>query len=244
MRTTDPLPRKAWITPDQLKVLNERAAWPWLKDALLDWTVMIGTADEAADRGVKVRKPTGTRARQPLLRRVSDAIRVVLSDFNPAFYPALAAAGILLVTSIAVLHYNYQRPRMSWIDALYFASETITTVGYGDFSFAQQSTSLRLFAVALMFGGASVTAILVAFLADLLLSRRFAHSAGRQRVRHLHNHVIVVGLGNVGTSVTGQLHDLGFDVVHDVAGAPHLWMDFAPEVASGVESELNALLRR
>jgi Trk K+ transport system NAD-binding subunit len=26
-------------------------------------------------------------------------------------------------------------------------------------------------------------------------------------------HVIVVGLGNVGTSVTGQLHDLGFDVV-------------------------------
>jgi hypothetical protein len=25
-------------------------------------------------------------------------------------------------------------------------------------------------------------------------------------------HVIVVGLGNVGTSVTGQLHDLGFDV--------------------------------
>jgi Trk K+ transport system NAD-binding subunit len=27
------------------------------------------------------------------------------------------------------------------------------------------------------------------------------------------DHVIVVGLGNVGTSVTGQLHDLGFDVV-------------------------------
>jgi Trk K+ transport system NAD-binding subunit len=27
------------------------------------------------------------------------------------------------------------------------------------------------------------------------------------------NHVIVVGLGNVGTAVTGQLHDLGFDVV-------------------------------
>jgi Trk K+ transport system NAD-binding subunit len=26
-------------------------------------------------------------------------------------------------------------------------------------------------------------------------------------------HVIVVGLGNVGTSITGQLHDLGFDVV-------------------------------
>ncbi len=42
MHTTDPLPRKVRITPDQLKVLNERAAWPWLKDALLDWAVMIG----------------------------------------------------------------------------------------------------------------------------------------------------------------------------------------------------------
>jgi len=44
--------------------------------------------------------------------------------------------------------------------------------------------------------------------------------------------------------LSGAGGDLGFDVVHDVAGAPHLWMDFAPEVASGVESELNALLRR
>ena len=38
-------------------------------------------------------------------------------------------------------------------------------------------------------------------------------------------HVIVVGLGNVGTAVTGQLHDLGFDVVcvdnnPDAAGIP------------------------
>jgi fatty acid desaturase len=41
MHTTDPLPRKARITPEQLKYLNERAAWPWLKDALLDWGVMI-----------------------------------------------------------------------------------------------------------------------------------------------------------------------------------------------------------
>ncbi len=42
MRTIDTPSRTARITPDQLKVLNERAAWPWLKDALLDWTVMIG----------------------------------------------------------------------------------------------------------------------------------------------------------------------------------------------------------
>ncbi len=37
---TTPLPRPR-ITADQLRYLNERAAWPWLKDALLDWAVMI-----------------------------------------------------------------------------------------------------------------------------------------------------------------------------------------------------------
>jgi Trk K+ transport system NAD-binding subunit len=35
----------------------------------------------------------------------------------------------------------------------------------------------------------------------------------RRRPRPPGGHIIVVGLGNVGASVTGQLHDLGFDVV-------------------------------
>jgi len=35
----------------------------------------------------------------------------------------------------------------------------------------------------------------------------------RRAPRPTSDHVIVVGLGNVGTAVTGQLHDLGFDVV-------------------------------
>ena len=43
--------------------------------------------------------------------------------------------------------------------------------------------------------------------------------------------------------LSGAGGDLGFDVVHDVASAPHLWMDFAPEVASGVGAELSALLK-
>jgi voltage-gated potassium channel Kch len=177
-----------------------------------DWTVMIGTADEAADRGMKVRKPTGTRARRPRLRRALDAIRVVLNDFNPAFYPALAAASILLATSMIVLHYNYQRPRMSWIDALYFTVETITTTGYGDFSFGHQVIWLRLFAAMLMFGGATTIALLVAFIADVLLSQRFVLAAARPRVRHLRNHVIVVGLSELGIRVVTDLVATGHDV--------------------------------
>jgi Trk K+ transport system NAD-binding subunit len=177
-----------------------------------DWTMMIGTADDAADRGIKARKPTGTRARRPRLRRVLDAFRVVLNDFNPAFYPALAGASILLATSMIVLHYNYQRPRMSWIDALYFTVETITTTGYGDFSFGHQVIWLRLFAAMLMFSGATTIALLVAFIADVLLSQRFVVAAARPRARHLRNHIIVVGLSELGIRVVTDLVATGHDV--------------------------------
>jgi Trk K+ transport system NAD-binding subunit len=64
----------------------------------------------------------------------------------------------------------------------------------------------------LMFAGVITTAVLVAFIADLLLSRRFAQSAGRQRARHLHNHVIVVGLGSFGSRVVADLASAGYEV--------------------------------
>ena len=177
-----------------------------------DWTVMIGTAKETANRGIKVRRPTRTRVRIPRLRLAVDAFRVLINDFNPAFYPALAAALTLIAGSTILLHFNYRHPRMSWIDALYFTIETITTTGYGDFSFAHQHTWLRLFAAGLMFGGATTIALLVAFIADVLLSRRFVFASARPRVRHLRNHVIVVGLSALGMRVVTDLVAAGYDV--------------------------------
>ncbi|OOK78771.1 trkA-N domain protein [Mycobacterium kansasii] len=132
---------------------------------------------------------------------------------NPMFYRALAAMAVLLVGSTILLRFAYLRPPgMTWLDALYFSTETIATVGYGDFSFAHQPTWLRVFSISLMFAGVTLTAILVAFLADLLLSRRFTRSAGRMRVRHLRNHVIVVGLGSFGIRVVRDLTAAGYDV--------------------------------
>ena len=101
---------------------------------------------------------------------------------------------------------------MSWIDALYFTIESITTTGYGDFSFAHQQTWLRLFAAMLMFGGATTIALLVAFIADVLLSRRFVFASARPRMRHLRNHVIVVGLSALGMRVITDLVEAGYDV--------------------------------
>ena len=178
-----------------------------------DWTSMIGVKDELEARGITVPPRTATRSRHSRARRVIDSVRAMRDDINPMLYPSLALTLVLMVGATTVVHFDYQNPRMSWIDALYFTSETITTVGYGDFSFAQQSISLRLFAVGLMFGGVIVTAILVAFLADLLLSRRFVQGAGLRRARHMRDHVVVVGLGSTGIRVVSELSAAGYDVL-------------------------------
>ena len=103
-----------------------------------DWTSMIGVKDElgsprdhraSPDRDALSPLPGATRNRcraRHARRREPDA------------FSSLAFALFLTLGSTAVVRFAYQNPRMSWIDALYFTSETITTVGYGDFSFAQQ----------------------------------------------------------------------------------------------------------
>ena len=110
---------------------------------------MIGTAEELTARGIKVPRRTGTRSRPPWLRASCRLRSVALrSDVNPMFVRAIAAALLLLIGSTILLRFAYQRPPgMTWVDALYFTTETIATVGYGDFSFVHQQTWLRLFAI-------------------------------------------------------------------------------------------------
>ncbi|OBI42994.1 NAD-binding protein [Mycobacterium colombiense] len=178
-----------------------------------DWTSMIGIKEELDARGMKVPPRTATRSRDSRVRRTIDAVRAMRDDVNPMLFSLLAFALFLTLGSTAVVRFAYRNPPMSWIDALYFASETITGVGYGDFSFTQQSPWLRIFAVLLMFGGVTVTAVLVAFLADLLLSRRFLQTAGLRRARHMRDHVVVVGLGSIGVRVVSDLTAAGYDVL-------------------------------
>ena len=180
-----------------------------------DWTAMIGTAEELAARGIKTPRPTPHAQHRPPDRSVEPtrpAQRRQPDVFAGGEPPLLG----LLIGSTVLLRFCYQphaaHSTMTWVDALYFSTETIATVGYGDFSFLSQPTWLRLFAIMLMFGGVITTAVLVAFIADLLISRRFAYTAGRRRARHLRNHVIVVGLGSHGSRVVADLIDAGYDV--------------------------------
>jgi Trk K+ transport system NAD-binding subunit len=188
-----------------------------------DWTAMIGTPEELVAQGIEVASPatavghSGARGyhqhRRKPLRRVLDTVRAFRDDVNPNFFKAFAASMSLLLTATVLLRFTYHRPGMSFIDALYFSTETIATVGYGDFSFVDQPTWLRLFGIGLMFAGVTSTAVLMAFVADLLLSRRIVQNAGLRKVRELNDHVIVVGLGSFGIRVVADLKAAGHDVV-------------------------------
>lgn len=192
---------------------GEVVACPRLDDAVHegDCTTLMAQADELLAHGVKA---GGTGAhpthRSPPVRAF-DSARAFHDDVNPMFYRALAVAVSVLVVSTLILRFGFE-PGMGWVDALSFATETMTTVGYGDFDFLGQPLWLRLFGVVLMLSGIAMISVNVAFVADVLVSRRIYEAASRQQVSHLSRHFVVVGLGSFGTRVASLLKDSGHAV--------------------------------
>jgi len=118
--------------------------------------------------------------------------------------------------SIAVLMIGYREAdgtRMTPLDALYFTAETLGTIGYGDFSFREQPSWLRAYAVLLMVAGAVLVALVYALLTNLLVSQRLQEALGHGQVTDLRGHVIVVGLGSVGVRVVESVVATGTPVV-------------------------------
>src|SRR5207253_8688008 len=120
---------------------------------------------------------------------------------------ALAALLLVVTASTVVLRLGYELSghHISTLQAVYFTMETITTVGYGDFTFSHETPWLVGFAVALMVTGALFVAVFFALLTNLIVSRRIEESLGRQRITGLSGHVLVIGLGSVGLAVVQRL---------------------------------------
>lgn len=193
---------------------GEVIACPHLDDTVYqgDRTTMMGRADElrALELPVGVRPEAGPEHRSPPVRAF-DKARAFHEDMNPMFYRALTIATTMLLGSALILRFAF-RPTMGWMDALSFATETLTTVGYGDFNFLGQPLWLRMWGVVMMLSGIALVSVMVAFVADVLLSRRLPQAASRQQIKHLQHHFVIVGLGSFGIRVAGMLKDAGHPV--------------------------------
>jgi Trk K+ transport system NAD-binding subunit len=189
-----------------------------------DNVMVIGTPEELQKAGVSAHTgvsghhdgPASPLGAIAAARRAWDLVLSLLHAADRRLVLAMAALVTVLIGSTVVLRLAYQltsTQHLSVLDALYFTVETITTVGYGDFSFRGQAPWLMACAVCLMLAGALFVAVFFALLTNVLVSRRIEESLGRQRITGLTGHVLVIGLGAVGMGVVKQLIAAGRDIV-------------------------------
>ena len=183
-----------------------------------DRVTLFATPDELRAAGIsaQVRDPAHARPFSPVRRARHVAVSVLRAVADRRMATALGALVVVLIASTTILHLTYRTPglgRISVLNAAYFTVETVTTVGYGDYSFRGQPAALIVAAICLMLLGAMFVAVFFAMLTNMIVSRRLEESLGRQRITGLAGHVIVIGLGTVGTRVIQRLVAAGRDVV-------------------------------
>jgi Trk K+ transport system NAD-binding subunit len=186
----------------------------------LDRVTLLGTRAElgaagliAGEMGVSAASALRARVRS-FRKRSSGALSGIV---DRPLRVALALGIALLVIATIVLHLGYRQApggaHLPLLDAVYFTVETIATVGYGDYSFATQSTDMRIFAIALIIAGVTLVTTMFALLTNALVSRRLAQSLGHGRIPGMRGHVVLVGLGSVGMKVLEGLLAAGAEVV-------------------------------
>lgn len=121
------------------------------------------------------------------------------------------AVGILVLNLISIGVFQFGM-HLSLIDAFYFVITTVTTTGYGDITPKDADLWIKLYACMMMLLGSAGVATLYSIMTDYIVSARFDQLMGRQRATEV-DHVVVVGLGNVGYRTVNELHNIGLEVV-------------------------------
>ena len=183
-----------------------------------DHVTMLGTPAEFAEAGLSTSEPRmdlASRHRRGV-RRVAGTLRDTADYFDGAVRASLYAGLAIFVISTIILRSYYVTDgggHMTVLESMYFTIETAATVGFGDFSFAEQTWQMQFFAILLIIAGTTFASLLFAFVTNALVSRRIEASLGRARVRGTAGHVILIGLGSVGMRVLEGLHEHGREVV-------------------------------
>ena len=159
-------------------------------EGLRDQAHLVLAVADGTPRNPLARSPNPARALAGLLRRL------VWHKFGLVFTALLAVIGI----GLALLATVY-----SLSDALYL---TLMDLTGSALTRSQDTAAEKVAQVMLTVDGMAFIPVITA----IVVGARLTGSV-RRAPRPASGHIIVVGLGNVGTAVTGQLHDLGFDVV-------------------------------
>jgi Trk K+ transport system NAD-binding subunit len=156
------------------------------------------------------RNPLAQQRRHPLRAALRLLRMLVWHRFGAAFAVLVAILGVGYILNAAVLHYSvWNSLYLTFLDA---GGDAVTDPSL------QAPEKVAQFL--LTFDGIAFLPLATAAVVGLRLT-----GSVRGTDRPASDHVIVAGLGNVGTRVVGQLHDLGIDVVcvdknENAAGVP------------------------
>ncbi|MFE9654149.1 NAD-binding protein [Micromonospora sp. NPDC006431] len=181
--------------PELIRVLpaDEAAADVVLAEA----TGQPAGAELAARRLVRAR-----RRRQPAV--------VLLRAVRSFATRKIGVAVLVLLAMIAVLGWlNSGAAHVNWSDALYL---TLVTSLSGQDPDLDKSVAAQIMQVVLTLAGLALIPLITAAVVDGIVNARLALHNGRIQPDRT-GHVVVVGLGNIGTRVMAQLHDFGVEVV-------------------------------
>jgi Trk K+ transport system NAD-binding subunit len=145
--------------------------------------------------------PTGQRRRPS--RHPIRAMYLAMSRRIAYVFAALGA--VLFAASIVLVAAADMSPWAAFYVAL------VTTLGGADPNLGN-SAAQQVLQAALTIVGIAVVPVLTATVVEVVVNARIARATGAL-VDPLSDHVVVVGLGNVGTRVIQALHARGFDVV-------------------------------
>jgi voltage-gated potassium channel Kch len=180
------------------------------------------------------------------LRRLEHAIMGVLQPFERSAKTLMLGLFGLLAVLIVDTLLSLTALHNSLIDAWYTGVRTLVTVGANP-ALDHSEGWTRVLAAFLMLAALAFTAIFTAGLINRLLARRLITIVG-PRVMPRHDHVIVVGLGQVGLRLCVRLRETGLAVAAVERDADGLGVRLAPSydvpvvVGDGSERKLLARL--
>jgi Trk K+ transport system NAD-binding subunit len=175
---------------DRVTVIGDLACWDRLTRPDADGTPAASLRQRFGRLGRALR-PAPTAG---LLRRAWNSTPVGLRM-------VFVILNALILFSVLVFHYAMS---LSWVDALYFVITTVTTVGYGDITPHDAGLAVKLYGCVLMLLGSATIGTLYWIITDFIVTARFEQLLGRQHVPQA-DHIVVVGLGNVGYRVVEEL---------------------------------------
>jgi voltage-gated potassium channel Kch len=122
----------------------------------------------------------------------------------------LVLLGCCLAAGTLVFHFG---KGMSWLDALYFTTTILTTVGFGDYHLLHDAPWMKLFGMLLMLAGITLIALLVSLFSHFLITGEASRQQHERAARRLRGHFIVAGMGSLGHAVVRALQERGLPAV-------------------------------